>query len=249
MKTIPHAILALLLVWAGARTAQAQFWGGKGADPTEQLIQLLGSTSAFSATAILAMRDRHGRITVTTESLIAMRDGKMRTEFDFTKVKGADIQDETARTLKQFGLTRTVAIVRPDRSRTYVVFPDWRAYYEEPLPSAGTGGAEEVQMEKVPQGREIVDGRVCNKFLVTVIRGKGEKFQATVWEAPDLQNFPIRSLFPHKDGSVLASFKNLRLELSDESLFEPPAGATRYHNANDLLQGALLRGFQGLQVR
>ena len=187
-------------------TAFAQLFGAKGSDPTEQLSKLFGSTTAFSATAVMTMRDKNGKITTTTEANMAMLDGKLRTEFDLTKVKGSNAPDqskEEKQLLAGLGINRTLAIARPDKKLTYIIFPDLKAYYEEPMVAGATQQQTDAKVEKVPQGNETVDGHPCAKSLVTITTSKGERLQAIVWEATDLKNFPLKSQYNFKDGSVV----------------------------------------------
>ncbi len=239
--------LVVIIAWTWfVPEASAQFFGGKGADPTEQLSKIFGSATAFSATAVMTMRDKNGKITATTETEMAMLDGKVRSEMDLTKVRGSDAPEqsnEEKQLLAGLGINRTVSIVRPDQKLVYMVFPNLNAYCAEPLQGGSPTDAASAKIEKKELGKETVDGHPCVKSLVTITT-KNEKIEATVWEAMDLKNFPVKSQYSSKEGSVVATFKNLKLDKPAAALFEPPAGATKYKNAQELMQAEMLKNLK-----
>ena len=75
----------------------------------------------------------------------------------------------------------------------------------------------------------------------------GKQTEATVWNATDLNRFPIRIETSDKKNQVRMSFSNLKFDRPDAKLFEPPANFTKHENIQGLIGEAMKRMLGSLQ--
>jgi hypothetical protein len=76
--------------------------------------------------------------------------------------------------------------------------------------------------ERTPVTQEVWNGHPCHVEDVTVTSAQGGASRMRIWEADDLQGFPIKvDLHPDKSGPVI-EFKNVFLVAQDGSLFQHP---------------------------
>ena len=90
-------------------------------------------------------------------------------------------------------------------------------------------------------GKETFGGQDCAKNQVKVTGPDGKKFEATVWNATRLKNFPIR--IRSREGGVpfTLNFKDIKFEKPAAALFESPASFTKYEDPNSLMRSALMK--------
>jgi outer membrane lipoprotein-sorting protein len=105
--------------------------------------------------------------------------------------------------------------------------PEWKAYDPE-NPCANQEG---TTCKKV--GSESVNGRMCDKWLITDKNNK----TSTVW-IDQKNHIPIKTLTA--DGATM-EFKNIQEGTQNSSLFEIPSGYTK------LDMGGMMKGLQGMQ--
>ncbi len=125
-------------------------------------------------------------------------------------------------------------------------FPSLKSYIAMPPPKP-PGVQEQAQiktglLQRRPAGSEAVDGRMCDKFLVTLANDRERKEQATVWEARDLAQLPVKLRVQAQNGDIYGlQFRAVRMQRSDPRLFDPPAGFARHASLDSLLQAATMR--------
>jgi hypothetical protein len=171
---------------------------------------------------------------------IAMLNGKMRSEVDMTQMKSAELPPDAAVSLKKMGMDRVVSIMRPDRKTMYLIYPNLQSYVNMPLPKEEAEALEkEPKMEKTQLGKETIDGHPCTKNKVVVTDDKGEKHEATIWNATDMKDFPVQLQIQEKDAIIVMHYKQVQFVKPDAKQFDPPADYKQYADNLQLMQKAM----------
>jgi hypothetical protein len=118
-------------------------------------------------------------------------------------------------------------ITRIDKKVIWTIMPDRKMYMEKayddmkdrPIVEKMAGEVERKQV-----GSETIDGHPTIKYLVTRKLGSGQH-QVYSWWATDM-NFPIKTAAV--DGSWSQEYKNIKFGEQPDSLFEVPAGYTKF---------------------
>jgi outer membrane lipoprotein-sorting protein len=144
----------------------------------------------------------------TSTSKIVSRDGKQRIEHNS---RGRE----------------TVNILRPDKKLVWMLMPERKAYMEMPLDSKNQDILSKmhdptIKTDKEFLGNETVDSHPARKYHVTTIRNGRKETSGFIWEASDLNNFPVK--YQNEDKTVTVVWKNIKFESAPDSLFEIPAG-------------------------
>jgi hypothetical protein len=215
--------------------------------------KLFGDNSAFSATMEMQSKDPDTAEILTMPGRIAFAEGKSRFEMDMAKIKGGKIPQDAAAQMQTMGMDRTVMISRPDKRLAYMIYPGLQAYVESPLEdSEMVTPAKQYKVQTTELGRETVDGHPCVKNRTVVTGSNGEKHEATVWNAIDLKDFPIKIEQIEQGRSVTMLFKDIKLSQPEASLFEPPSGFTRHESIQAMIQQVMMKrigGDQGFPMR
>jgi hypothetical protein len=159
-----------------------------------------------------------------------------------SSVKSKELPADAAASLKQIGLDKVVSIVQPDKKLTTIIYPSLRAYTEAPMSKEDAAEVDKkytVQSSKM--GNETLDGHVCEKNKVTLTAEGGKKREAVVWNATDLQKFPLQIQMPQDEGTVVMRFTNVKLVNPEAKLFEAPAGFTKQPSVEKLMQDAMMK--------
>ena len=116
-----------------------------------------------------------------------------------------------------------VTISRMDKKAVWVLMPDQKMYIEQPFdPRSAMGMRDKIsgEVERKPEGSEMVDGRMAKKYLVTVVMdGKTESVYQWIDESVSI---PVKTAAV--DGSWSSEFKDIKIGRQDASLFEIPEG-------------------------
>lgn len=116
----------------------------------------------------------------------------------------------------------SIMIMRLDRKVSWMLLPSQESYIEQTLDSASvpkTSRKVEGEVERVPIGKETVNGVATEKFNVTYMEG-GRKVSMYQWLTK--AGFPIK--LEAVDGSWGVEYKNIFFGPQPDSLFEPPSG-------------------------
>ena len=144
--------------------------------------------------------------------------------------------------MKQMGLDKMVSIVRPDRKLTIVAYPTLRAYAEAPMSAQDAADLDKkYTVRSVKMSDETLDGHRCEKNKVTVTADNGQKHEAIVWSAADLQKFPLQIQMNQADGTVVMHFTKVQLVKPDAKLFDAPAGFAKQASVEKLMQDAMMK--------
>jgi len=242
MKTsfIRLAVCAGGLLMGLALHAQSPVPGGSSGGMNAVLIKFFGSNTAFIARSEVQVLDKDRKETMSVTMNVAMLDGKMRSEVDMTQMKSAVLPPDAAANLKKMGMDRVVSIMRSDKKTMYLIYPSLQSYVNMPLPKEEAEALEkEPKMEKTQLGKETIDGLPCTKNKVVVTDDKGEKHEATIWNATDLRDFPVQLQFQEKDTIIVMHYKQVQFVKPDAKQFDPPANYTLYADNLQLMQKAM----------
>ncbi len=144
----------------------------------------------------------------TSTSKIVSKDGKQRIEHS---ARGRE----------------TVNILRPDKKVVWMLLPDKKAYMEMPLDGKNQDILSKmhdpaIKTDKEFLGNETVDNHPARKYHVTTIRDGRKEASGFIWEATDLNNFPVK--YQNEDKTVTMVWKNIKFDSVPDSFFEIPAG-------------------------
>lgn len=217
----------------------AQIPGGQtGFNPA--LLQLFGSHKAFTGTTDLRMTDRMNKELVRMPMQMQFLDGKVRAEVNLKQITASAMGEEGLAMFKQAGMEQVVSILRPDRKVSIVAFAPAKVFTQEPMtPEDVAGFALKYEVKLTELGRETINNHPCIKNQVTVSNSRGERIQGTVWNATDLKQFPVKILLPEGDSIIEMSFRDVKLQKPDSTVFEAPAGFTRFESMEKLIQSRL----------
>jgi hypothetical protein len=238
---------AIVAVLTALPTANAQV-GAPNASPgiNAALPRLFGDVTAFSAKADVQVLDKEQKEKVATPMGFSLLDKKVRVEMDMTQMKSKDMPAGAAASMKQLGMDRVVSIILPEQKVTYIIFPGLQSYVNMPLPKEDTATFEKnPKPEKTEVGKETIDGHPCVKRQVVVTDDQGVKHEATVWEATDLKDFPVRILTTEKDDTIIMRFKDIKLAKPDAKQFDKPEGFKEYPDAQSMMQAVMAKMVSG----
>ncbi len=218
--------------------------GMKGPPGGASMAKLFGDNKAFSADLELRTRDKGSEEATTIPGKFAFLDGKSRFDMDLGETKGRQMAPGSANQMKAMGMDKIVSISRPDKKATYMMYPGLQAYVEQPMKDSEAGkGTDDAKVETTELGRETVDGHPCVKNRTVVADAEGNKHESTVWNATDLNKFPVK-IETTESGSLLTmQYKNIKLQKPEASLFEPPADFAKYDDMGAMMQQIMIKKF------
>jgi hypothetical protein len=247
MKKQNVIVVAALLCFAECST-QAQF-GGLGGAPqaggpslSGPMSKLFAENSAFSASMEMQTKDPKTAESVIMPGKIDFLDGKSRFELNMTQVKGARMSPEVAGQLSAMGMSEMIAISRPDKKVTYLVYPGLKSYAEQPMAAQEAVTPEaKFKMEVSEVGKEILDGHPCVKNKVMMTGDDGKKHEFTVCNASDLKKFPVKIDMMEDGNAATLTFKGVKFEKPEASLFDPPTDFRRYESVQTMMMQGMMK--------
>jgi hypothetical protein len=231
-------ILAAVMFGFTVATASAQPGPPPGPNWDGAMVKIFGDLTGFSGTMELQMPLPSGQ-PMTMLGKIAQLDGKARFEMDMSAMQGGNLPPQAVAQMKQMGMSKMISITIPSQSLVYLVYPDMRAYVSMPTHQTNTP-ASDYKTDVTKLGEETVNGHDCTKNKMVVTGPDGATHESTVWIATDLEKFPIKVQLTLPDGkSMVMLFKDVKLEKPDATLFDPPAGFTKYDNVMNLMMSRM----------
>jgi hypothetical protein len=229
-------VSGLAIILAGWGNLFAQMPGpGQANNLTAMMVKLFDTNTAFSAKVEFHVLDKDQKENHVMPVQYAFSDGLARMDIDMNQVKSPEIPPAQMPALRQLGMDQTVVITRPDKQLILSIYPKAKAYAQIEMGKDELAALKnDYKIVKEPQGKETVEGHVCEKSKVTFTGEKGEKSEATVWNAADLKNFPIQMQMADPDATVIVKFKDVKLVRPDAKQFEAPAGLAKYDSAEAL---------------
>lgn len=241
VMAMKKSLLILSAVLISGIPALAQMGGGGGpggpGNFDNGMEKLFGANSVFTATMQTKMSGPNGPMTVKSKMFFDHENS--RTEMNMADAQGGNLPPDAITQMQALGMDKVVSISLSDKKSVYMVYPNIRSYVAMDI----TGGAGPVtnsyQTQTTKIGEETVDGHDCVKNK-TVVWSGDQTNEFTVWNATDLNSFPIQIAMSQQDMSITIDFQNVSFDKLDASLFQPPAGFTRYGSIQDLMQSALM---------
>lgn len=247
MKRFAASFCAALLLAAGA--VHAQQGGGIPAINSQApflaaaLSEFFSDTRSFTAGVELMLPVKEGGEPMKLPFGVAMADGKMRWELNLANVKSAELSPDALTGIKSLGLDRMAFIYLPGQPLA-LVLPGMKTYIQMAIPKA-EGVQKQAQekigrLEKTEIGRELVAGQPTVKYSVKI---PGDNGKATVWQATNLQNLPIKIIITKEMQTYQLQLSNVRLAQPDAAYFAVPAGFVKQADLSAAIQAAALKSF------
>lgn len=242
-------LLAATLLTFGLLTAQAQLGGGRsatGPDFGGAVGKLFGDNQAFTATVEIQSTNQRTGQPVTVPGSLSFDAGKTWFKVNLMDIKGGSMPAGAATQLRSMGMDTMVTISLPATKTAYILYPKTQCYVDMPTPGGiGNSGPDDYTVESAPAGKETVQGHECVKDNVTLTDKNGNKHEFTVWDAADLNNFPVQIEMNEQGRQLLMVFKDVSLKKPDASLFLPPAGFTKYNSMQEMMQAVMMKQMGG----
>jgi len=227
-------ILASVIVGFTVFTARAQPGGPPSPSFDGAMAKLFGDNTGFSATMELHLAQPSGE-PMTMTGKMAFLDGKNRFEMDMSTMQGGHIPPQALARMKQMGMGKMTMIARPDKDVNFMLYPDMKAYTTMALNESNTPPSA-YKLDTAKQGEETIDGHDCVKNKVVVTGPDGVTHEATVWNAGDLKQFPVKIQLTSKAGQdTVMLFKEVKLGKPDDAQFDPPADFKKYDDMMSLM--------------
>jgi hypothetical protein len=227
----------------------AQLSGGLPQTPGPQLggaiSKLFGEHEAFSATMTVEAVPSGATQPIVLPGSLHFLEGSSRFEMDILKGRGLPMPAEVKGQLKMMGLNEMIMISRPKENASYLIYPGLKSYVDMPVPEGAGDPKGEVQVEKKEVGKEQVNGQNTIKHQVKLTDASGQTLEATVWNAPQMKDFPVKIETTENGQPVTMTFGQVKFEKPAAKMFEPPAGFTRYDNVMTMMQEAIMKQFGG----
>jgi hypothetical protein len=241
-QVLVFGALCLPLLSSDAQLPLGGSRGSVASQPFGNAAKVFADFSAFSAAFEEQSKATSSIPTIAMSGTVARLDGRWRLDIRLGQAmtnvvpfaaSGQDAIDSLT------NLSATL-IWRPDKKvvwRSYS-YPgaSMKGYFEQPLRDFDADPP--IQNATVLElSKQTIDGHpsAVNKLTVTDSRGKAWEY--TVWNATDLNGFPIRLQWAEHNTTNVLLFNNVKLDRPDAALFEPPA--SQKYNAVGLVLDAL----------
>lgn len=204
------------------------------------LSQFFSDTRAFTAGVEMSIGGDGGEA-MKLPFGVAMADGKMRWELNLANVKSAELPPEAINGIKDMGMDCLFFIYQPSKPLT-LGFPGMKSFVEMPVPKpegVQQQAAEKAgRLEKKEIGRETIAGQPTVKYSMKV---PGDDGTATVWQATNLQNLPVKIAIAKGQQNYQFQLSNVRLAQPDAAYFAVPAGFAKQADLNAVIQAAAMK--------
>lgn len=238
MRTLRAAVLLILLSGVGAR---AQFDGPGSPGVSASLIRLFGTNTAFTAQVEYQLLNRSNQEIVSLPMSFARLDNRIRVEIDLARMKN-QVQPDALAQVRPLGMDQILTILRPDQRVTCQVFPKLKAFVKLPMPPAEIDSfLKPAKMERTPLGQEKMQAYTCTKYRVVAYDEQGKRHEATVWNAPELRDFPVCVATKEGTETAVMRFKQVVFNRPEAEKFEPPAGFEQASDMQALMAGPVTR--------
>jgi hypothetical protein len=221
---------AAWLVTACALQAQLPGAGAPSSGMNAAMTKLFGDVKGFTATAEM---NNTGKTPMSMTMGMSYADKKVRMDIDLTQIKSAMMTADMSAMFKQMGMDKVSNLVLPDKKVMTTIYTGLQAYMDTPM--GAEESAPDIKIESKEIGKETIDGHPCIKNLVTITDKKGEKTEATTWNAEDMQKFPIQIKTEGQGNTTIMKYKNVKMTVPDAKLFEAPAGFKKVASQQELM--------------
>ncbi|MCX7722944.1 MAG: DUF4412 domain-containing protein [Verrucomicrobiae bacterium] len=205
--------------------------------------KVFGKHTAF--TADVEMQIVMGEDKIIMPGKMAVSDSNSRFEMDVAEMKGGPMPPQAIEGVKQMGMDKTITITRGDKELMYMIYPGLKAYAVQSFKDPEAARPEsDFEAEVTELGKETVGGRPCVKNRVVVTDKQARKHTFTVWNATDLENFPVQIETADAGATLTWIFKDVKLGKPDAALFDPPADYKKYDSLMALMQDQMMKRMQ-----
>jgi hypothetical protein len=237
------ALLAVITVGFTLASVRAQPGPGRpigqarpGPEFSGYLSQLFADNPAYTANLEFHSYGATSDNAVTVQGKLAYLNGKTRFEMDMSDAGDANLPPQDASSLKQMGMDTMIAISCPERKMNYFVYPGMKAYVRRLIPaSEAAATAAGYKLDVTHVGDENVLGQNCVKNKVVATGADGIPHDSTVWNATDMNKFPIKIETALNGATVIMLFKDLKLDAPQAAQFAPPANYKQYDDFVSLM--------------
>ena len=238
MRTL-RAVVWLFFV--SVVVARAQFDGPGSPGVIASLTRLFGTNFAFTAQVEYQLLNRSNKEIVNLPMSFARLNNRIRAEVDLARMK-SQVQPDALAQVKPLGMDQIVTILQPDQRVTCQVFPKLKALVKLPMPpNEAEAFIKPAKMERTPLGQEKMQGHTCNKYRVVAYDEQGKRHEATVWNAPELRDFPVCVATKEGTETVVMRFHQVLFNRPEASKFEPPAGFEECSDMQAIMAGPAAR--------
>jgi hypothetical protein len=179
---------------------------------------------------------------VTIPGKMVFDSGKSHFEMDMSQIKSSRLSADEAAQMKQLGIETIVTIARPDKKVSYIIYPGMQSYVENPEEmGAAATGTNDLKIESTELGKETIDGHSCVKDKVVITDKQGDKHEATVWDATDIKNFPVKIQMTGGGNDATMTFKNVSFVKPAADAFDPPASYTKYDSVQSMMMSQVMK--------
>lgn len=235
------ALWAVLLV-AAARAGAQPGGGMQGPQFSGAMEKLFGEHKAFSANLEMQIEGTPAGA-MTMGGSIAYLEGKSRFDMDMSQMKAASLPAQALAQMKQMGMDKIAMISAPDAKVMRMLYPSMKAYVEMPIADEGaTTPATDFKMESTELGKETVDGHPTTKNKVVVTGKDGKPHESTVWNATDLDKFPVKIATTENGVQMTMLFKDVKFEKPDSAKFDAPSDYKKYDSMMNLMMSRMKGG-------
>ena len=222
------------------------FGGAPGAQFGGAMNKIFAEQNFFSADLQTEMADAAGKSEISVPARMLFLEGKSRVELDISQAKGSSIKPEMAAQIQMMGMSEMIAISRPDKKLSYLVYPGLKSYAEMTMTEAEAGTDDsKMKVDIKADGSESVDGHDCLRNKVTVTDADGKAREFTVWNAKDMKKFPVKIETNEGGRATKMLFKAVKFEKPDAAKFDAPKDFERYTDIQAMMQGAMMKKFGG----
>jgi hypothetical protein len=172
--------------------------------------------------------------------------GKARFEINTAEMKSSALAGLDADSMKAIGMDKMVSISRPDKKVSHIIYPGMQSYLEQPISASSSTNLEDYKTVTTELGRENIDGHACVKNKVVVTEKDGTKHEYLVWNAADVQNFPIKIEATEQGHKVAMRFKNVQFVRPATAMFETPADCKKYTDMQTMMQEGMMKKMGGM---
>jgi hypothetical protein len=245
--TLAVSAFCLFLIPVRAQPGMRAGMGGpSGPRLGGDMAKIFGENSAFSANLEMQSTGGPAGDGMTMPGKLAYLEGKSRFEMDMSQMKSSRMSPQAAEQMKQMGMDKMVAIARPDKKVSYLIYSGLQAYVENPIQDPDAAKPEsDYKIETTELGKDTVDGHACVKNKVVVTDKEGKAHESTVWNATDLKKFPVKVETAENGMTVTMLFKDVKLTKPDIAQFDPPSGFKKYDSMMEMMQQEMMKRMGG----
>jgi hypothetical protein len=205
--------------------------------------KLFGANQVFTATMQTKMNGPSGLMTVKSKMYFDHENS--RTEMNMADAQGGSLPPDAVQQMQALGMDKVVSVSLSDKKSVFMIYPNIHSYVAMDVSGSGAATTNQFQTEITKIGEDTAGGHPCIKNK-TVVWTSDQTNEFTVWNASDLNNFPVQIAMTQPDVSITISFDNVSFDKLDPSLFKAPANYTRYGSMQDLMQSALMNHAGGM---